>query len=534
MPVPLHWRIDPLLYDKDCTEKNVWVTANKLVEAGQFEKIFFVHDTLTLNLFPILVRRIDFIRKKASDRILSRFPFLVLSEDVKVSIKEKDLLISEVARDYFYKSINKSILEWRVSINHYLERGAMPYPLVRCAWELIGFPTFHPDKLFFESARGKRYSIPTRLTKPLAYLCGVTNGDGHLHPHWLRIVDETAEHIKFLSKLLKQIFDDPGEIFQTGNAWNVELRSSSAVKLFNFLTDQTIQGAKYDSLREPLLLKELGEPYRRLYWRGAMDADGSFKDHISFTSASKKYVDDFSKYLASLNIKSKILTINGVAYNLTIPAINRFQFINQIGVTNPKKKADMIQLYSKIRCQFKGLNHTRLIDGLYFNLLELPSVNVIGLCNYITNIRNTKLINEHSLELGIATNQYAAYEKGTRAIPIHTVQKIVGKPARELMKLLSTQFQLTYQISASQPTKLPIKVTSEIIKLMSVLEPTSNYVKILLDEKQLLQNAGETFGLVIKNKRLYSRLVVNFCNTFGIYEKPSIDNLEFEPVCVKQ
>ncbi|MGC9777621.1 MAG: hypothetical protein HZR80_00090 [Candidatus Heimdallarchaeota archaeon] len=90
------------------------------------------------------------------------------------------------------------------------------------------------------------------------------------------------------------------KIFQTGNAWNVELRSSSAVRLFNFLTDQTIQGAKYDSLREPLLFKQLGEPYRNLYWRGAMDADGSFKGGISFTSASNTYVLDFQSYLSNI------------------------------------------------------------------------------------------------------------------------------------------------------------------------------------------------------------------------------------------
>ena len=82
-----------------------------------------------------------------------------------------------------------------------------------------------------------------------------------------------------------------------GNAWNAELRSSSAVRLFNFLTSQTIQGAKYDSLQEPMLLKRLGEPYRSLYWRGAMDADGSFKGGISFTSASRTYVQDFQNYL---------------------------------------------------------------------------------------------------------------------------------------------------------------------------------------------------------------------------------------------
>ncbi|MBN1329312.1 MAG: hypothetical protein JXA54_07545 [Candidatus Heimdallarchaeota archaeon] len=75
------------------------------------------------------------------------------------------------------------------------------------------------------------------------------------------MVDETKAHIHFLSTLFEKIFKDSGEIFQTGNAWNVELCSSSAVRLFHFLTDQTIGGAKYESLCLPLLFKHLGTPY---------------------------------------------------------------------------------------------------------------------------------------------------------------------------------------------------------------------------------------------------------------------------------
>jgi hypothetical protein len=36
-----------------------------------------------LNHFPILVRKSDFDRSKSSDKILSRFPFIMLVEDGK-------------------------------------------------------------------------------------------------------------------------------------------------------------------------------------------------------------------------------------------------------------------------------------------------------------------------------------------------------------------------------------------------------------------------------------------------------------------
>ena len=41
------------------------------------------HKSATLNLFPILIRKIDFVRSKSSDRIISRFLFIMLVEDEK-------------------------------------------------------------------------------------------------------------------------------------------------------------------------------------------------------------------------------------------------------------------------------------------------------------------------------------------------------------------------------------------------------------------------------------------------------------------
>ncbi len=112
----------------------------------------------------------------------------------------------------------------------------MPYPLFRCACEIISLPLVRTNvnSLAFESARGKKYSIPIKLTNQIAYLCCVCNGDGHLRKHFLHIVDETKEHIQSLSVLFNQMFKTAAEIYLTGNTWNIEVHSSAASQLVNF------------------------------------------------------------------------------------------------------------------------------------------------------------------------------------------------------------------------------------------------------------------------------------------------------------
>ncbi|TET27865.1 MAG: hypothetical protein E3J70_11085 [Candidatus Heimdallarchaeota archaeon] len=534
----LNWSNDPLLFDPEPSPMNDWLTANKLLSkdtlASKEGKLYALvnENILSLNLYPILVRKIDFIREKESDRILSRFPFIVLTEEEKELIKKEILLIAETARDYFYRAINSKISAWRSRLNTYLERGAMPYPLYRCACKVLNVLLMinEIESQFFESARGKRYAIPTKISKQLAYLCGVINGDGHLHKHYLRVTDETKEHIKLISDLLGNVFSDTGEIFKSGNAWNVELRSSSAVRLINFLTDHSIHGPKYQSLREPILFKHLGEPYRSLYWRGAMDADGSFKHHISFGSASEMYVSDFNTYLHSIGIKSKIGKIKDYAFCLTIPAFYRLKFINLIGVDNPKKKSDMLQLLKLVRCQFKGLKQENLIEGKYFNLLKLSSLSLFGIGKYLTKIRGNKTIKARSKELGIAANLYSDYENESRTLTLRTLQKILQVNSKTLMIILTKQPNLQYQCSTSEQVKLPIIITSKIIEIMSLFEPTKTYVKLLHNDSKMTSEIVQLFGLHVEHGRINSRVVLKFCKTFGVYPKPTVDELRFDSI----
>ncbi|MHA1127121.1 MAG: hypothetical protein ACTSP5_03410 [Candidatus Heimdallarchaeota archaeon] len=108
----LNWSTDPLLYDEEPILYNDWLTANDLIKQGHLDKV--INEDLSFtNIYGIMVRKIDFVRKTSRDRIIARFPFILLDEDDKTFLRENILLLSELTRDYFYKSINKTIMEWK-------------------------------------------------------------------------------------------------------------------------------------------------------------------------------------------------------------------------------------------------------------------------------------------------------------------------------------------------------------------------------------------------------------------------------------
>jgi len=521
----ISWKTDPLLFDVEIKQQNNWLTANDLIKSNHSKDIF-LNGKQTLNLYPILVKKIDFVRKNSTDRILSRFPFLVLTQEEKEQIQRKILLISEFTRDYFYNSINNSKLTWRKRFSNYLERGAIPYPLFRCACEILQISLVRTKvgSLTFESARGKRYTIPTEISKPLAYLCGVINGDGHLHQHWLRVVDETKEHIEFISELYERLFNDPGELFQTGNAWNAELRSSSAVRLFNFLTSQTIQGAKYDSLREPFLLKRLGEPYRSLYWRGAMDADGSFKGGISFTSASRKYVQDFQRYLSSIGFKNTRYSKTKEGNYLYIPAYYKVAYTVQIGSLNPKKSKDLEKFLHRkhTKAKYLGINPDTLHSSGHFNFHLLNSLYLKGVEDYLLQYRGKRTYVEMEREFNLANGTYSGFEKGKTALSLNFFTLLVRKSSttEDLVYdiLNERQDKIRYYIANSTPVKLPLQPSDDLQILLPYLEPKSSYVAVLTQESQLKKQIEQLFDIKIKNQRINSRVVVQFLGTFCKYQ----------------
>ncbi|MHA1188541.1 MAG: hypothetical protein ACTSSK_17100, partial [Candidatus Heimdallarchaeota archaeon] len=60
--VIISWQNDPLLLDPEPTVMNEWLTANKILESGSPDVSSFIDlKTLTLNLYSILIRKIDFV-----------------------------------------------------------------------------------------------------------------------------------------------------------------------------------------------------------------------------------------------------------------------------------------------------------------------------------------------------------------------------------------------------------------------------------------------------------------------------------------
>jgi len=534
----LTWQNDPLLLDPEPKLMNGWLTANKILESDSLTNDSFIDlDTLTMNLYSILVRKIDFVRDKDSDRIISRFPFLVLTDEEKILIKSKILLIAEIARDYFYKSINSGIMEWKRRLETYLKRGAMPYPLYRCSCALLEHPMMNPhiDELFFESARGKRYSIPTKLTKALAYLCGVINGDGHLHRHYFRITDETKEFMMLLSKLFEQIFNDPGELFLTENAWNVELRSSAVVRIINFLTDHTIEGAKYDSLREPFLFKQLGAPYRNNYWRGAMDADGSFKNKISFSSVSDRFVLDFKSFLLEKNIDVKLIRIDDAVCGLYLLAKDKLQYVELIGSLNPKKSDDLLDYLQKKRtyAEFLGLKKGVLTKNGYFNLNLLDTLFIIGFGDFLNDYRSNKSYTFMDDQFEMAQGSFSTMEKNERGLPFSMLKTIINNQQKNeavIYDLLMKNYDnIRYLVSGSSSLKLPLKPSVQLNNLLAFVEPKINNILLSKMDAQNKRIFEEIFDLPIKDNYVNSRLLLHFLLTFYNFDEntPTLSVKEF-------
>ncbi len=482
-----------------------------------------------------MVRKIDFVKEKDNDRILSRFPFLVLTDEEKTLIKKRILLIAEFTRDYFYRSINSGIMEWKRRFETYLKRGAMPYPLYRCACAILDLPLTNPkiEELYFESARGKKYSIPTKLTNAIVYLCGVANGDGHLHRHNFRVTDETKEFLLLLSKLYEQNFNDPGEMFLTGNAWNIELRSAMVVRIINFLTDHTIEGAKYASLREPLLFKQLGRPFRNIYWRGAMDADGSFKNRISFTSASERYLLDFKQFLNLNSFEVKVPQNSNGSVMIYLLARDKLRYVELIGSLNPKKSNDLLDylLHNKKYVVFQGLKKDVLTKDGYYNFDLFDSLFIFGLGNFLKEYRARRTYVVMDDQFKIAQGSYSNMEKNKRGLPYSMLKEILNNQphTRTLYEILEqNKSNITYQVVNSSPITLPLKPSTELEIILPLLKPKINYVLVSEISDEVAVILEEIFSLKLINSRINCRLLLHFLETFYNY------SIDFPTLTVKE
>ncbi len=517
----LTWTNDPQLLDKHPINYNNWETANTLIEQEGLKRV--INEDLSFtNLYGIMVRKIDFVRKKKSDRIIARFSFLVITDEQKEQIQAKILLIAEAARDYFYRSINKSILTWRDVLADYLERGAIPFPLFRCAQAVI------PDlqlpvrnsQISFTSARGEAFTFPLCITKPLAYLCGVCNGDGNLRNYWVIIVDETKKHIINLSNMLGDLFGKKGHIMQDKGAWVVKLNLLWTARLFNFITDQTINAPKYDSLREPLLFQQLGAPYRNLYWRGVFDSDGSFKNQLTFCSISAHLCEDFQSFLTDVSITNKLIEQKIGGYQVKIPAREKLKFAQEIGSLHSKKIVDFIAFLEKSlpSIQFQGFNNQNLTSTGFFNFHLLPTMSVLGLEQFFKNAQPT-------LQELLSTKEIRRYTNG-KGITIRKLASLLSSQKTDLMEFLNNFHEkLFFQSSISSKIKLYLKPTNEFAKTLKFIVPTTRGATLYGETQVITIIIEKQFSISIQNNKIQNKLLSKYFRTFCVYA-PSEKELE--------
>ncbi|MHA1125685.1 MAG: LAGLIDADG family homing endonuclease [Candidatus Heimdallarchaeota archaeon] len=514
----LNWLNDTLLFDVEPQLVNLWVNANELIQLDRRNDIFLSEGQL--NLYPIMVRKSDFVRKNSSDRIMARFPLRVIDEQTQEWIHDKILLLSELTRDYFYKSINKSIMDWKKVILNYLEKGAIPYPIYRCCFELGHTKSTYCNTkslLHFTSARGEGFKMPIELSKELAYLAGMVNGDGNLSKYILRVVDYSLQNIKQLQGMFRKYFDQIGNILtKRENSPEVVITNLWVVRLFSFLTDQPIGGKKYHALREPLIFQD-NPIFRSYYWSGVMDSDGSYKNKsVVFTSASLNYVEDFKSYLLENNIESKLTERDDKTVTLYIPAKFHIQLHELLISLHPEKKLefDILKLIPfRTAKYFTQFNKSSQING-YFNFRLIENLSITGLGEIIRKIRGKQARRTFSNKLSISEETIQLIEKNKMSINILLLDQILNQVNLKLMPFLSKQKSSLYHIRNSKRIKLTTQPNPTLKSLLSSFKFHKKHVIILDDKMETIQEIEDYFQIVIHDNKIRSKLLIRFLSTF--------------------
>lgn len=463
----LNWRTDPLLVDNEPAKPNQWLTANNLLEEDRRDS--FITPENQLLLYPIMIRKIDFI---TGERILQSFPYILLNEEWITIIRKQSLSLAEKTHHYFMKSnYKRSIRDWQKKIIVYLEeQGRLPFPLFRLSDNWFDYFK-NKNYIKFQSARGEDFQLPHFLSEELAYLTGVIMGDGHLAEYFVNIIDSSKEHVENLTHMLETLFNSKTEFFKqsNANAWNVNLLGKWIVRFFNFLSGQPINARKYSTLQEPLIFQK-NDLFQRSFWRGMMDADGSYKATIGFGSASKQLLTEFSIYLTQSNILYRHYSqtvFRGTTYSLNVAGESRKRFTQLIGSNHPQKQKELQMLLKRKIKRFSQQYHTLLQQGkwkgqvLSFNLNKIthdvfdfsnvPNLTILQQGDYIQLLRKKHHYKQKQLasQLAISPNRLSRYELNKAGIPIHLLLSTFSFCDITLPDFLTNHTQLSLKLNNS-------------------------------------------------------------------------------------
>lgn len=487
----LHWRTDPLLLDPIPIAKNDWLTANKLIEQKKQSMIYLEPEIL--NLYTIMVRKHDFV---SGERLLQRLPYVSLPSKLALSLREQSLSLAERCHYYFQDTaIHYSIKKWQQKIIDYLEnQKRLPFPLFRLCdhYQVFLSQEFVP----FQSARGEQFHLPTKLSIDLAYFLGVVIGDGHLNLHNVVLVDFSEKQMKYLQILSQELFGIKGPVTGEKKVWLLHLNNKWLVRLANFLSDQPITGKKYHALREPKIFQKK-EQLRWAFWSGLLDADGSYKKQISFSSASKSFIDSFSKVLQKYKIHYTIRTLKskyGTSFELRIKTISKSIIEKYLQPRHPIKKKELLAYLSQKQYKprtkqtenlkisdFNAESLTQIGNVVYFNFELLQQLSVLNSHHYLTELRKTYDWTQEELAdlLNISKSQLASYEYRSN-FPIKYLLQILHllpNSPTSLMVFLNGE-QLYYYRSRKTIARLDLQPNKKLLSIMRNFEIRQKYLAI--------------------------------------------------------
>ncbi|MBD3190450.1 MAG: hypothetical protein GF308_07390 [Candidatus Heimdallarchaeota archaeon] len=536
----LSWKNDPLLFDKEPTTEEHWLTANDLIEQQQRGRIFQQKEQL--DLYPIMVRRVDFTK---GERTLQAMPYLVLDSLWAKKLRKQSLALAERCAYYFADSPAEcSIKQWQKKIINYTEQQErIPLPMFRLATDWEAFFSAK-EAIAFQSARGENFQLPQRLTNKLAYILGVVLGDGHLSEYAIYIVDYLEEYIRYLAAILEQLFGADILLYPHTqcNAWNLCQKGKWLVRLIHFLSGQPIAGKKYETMCEPLLVKEQ-KNQRASFWRGLMDTDGSYKNDIIFCSASGTFVKEFSLFLQENKIGNRSFKINsqaGKGYGLRIPAWRRKKFVKLLrGSQHPEKSKQLHALLERTRKRsdssgtseqdnnqndypppkiwkkywVETIRKDRTIElqnNLYFDFSYLPKLRievtetVQALLEGITQGVKKKL--------GITRQRIYHFKKGITHIPLCLLEELLANllEPQELMLFLREE-KITSFYSGKASAQLPLQPSHHLEK---TLQGTRLRGNIITSASSMKEEFAKVFGIRVTKKRISNSIIKSFLTTF--------------------
>ncbi len=486
----LNWRTDPLLLDNIPTTKNDWLTSNKLIEQQVQGKMFLQKDIL--NLYSIMVRKIDF---QSGERLLQRLPYITLPEFLANKVRKTTLNLAERCHHYFRKTtLDYSIKKWQAKLIDYLEnQKRLPFPLFRLSDHWQEFLT--QEYIPFQSARGEHFHLPTRLTGDLAYFLGVVIGDGHLNFHNIELVDFSEEQMLYLQEIALALFNIKGAISGEKKIWLLHLNNKWLVRLANFLIDQPITGKKYHALREPLIFQS-DEALRWQFWSGVLDADGSYKNKVSFCTSSEFFAQEFVKVLKSFEILYSLNELHsdlGKGHIVVIKAVSKDILSRYLQPRHPSKQKDFEKYLTRQRYnltsnptdyQFYKFNPKTILsvnNEEYFDFHILQTLHVVGCAKFLRMVREIWSWTQQELAeyFGILKSKLASYEYRD-SLPIPLIEKLLSKlpdAPKNLMSFLAIN-KLEHFRSRRAVAKLDLQPNEKLLNLVKNLSFRSRYLLI--------------------------------------------------------